>query len=53
MGCKHWSELDDEVSQSYEFCRATGRQCSCSGVKEECNNGRYEEDINEDVGEDR
>jgi hypothetical protein len=52
MGCKYWSEQDDDAGQSCEYCKASGRQCSCSGVKEECNNGQYTEDINEDTGED-
>ena len=39
--CEYWSEVEANDSQTYEFCRRTKKQCSCSGMKIECNNGEY------------
>ena len=63
--CEHWTEIDyggdsddGDTSQSMEYCRAivSGKvygQCSCSGLKEECNNGMYIPQIYDDPREDR
>ena len=48
--CRYWTELDGEGGVSAEFCKSTGKQCSCSGMEEECNNGMYQLDVNEDIG---
>ena len=50
--CTHWQELENEAGQTAEFCRATAKSCSCSGMEEECNNGMYQLDVNEDIGGD-
>ena len=56
--CEHWQELDDEVGDDFEYCRAivSGKvygRCSCSGLREECNNGQYMPQIHDDPREDR
>lgn len=43
--CEYWSEIEDGSGQSFEYCKKTGRAVSCSGVRDECNNGQYMDHI--------
>ena len=46
--CMYWDELEDEGGVSYEYCKKDHRQCSCSGLKAECGNGKYASVVIED-----
>ena len=40
MTCKHWRELDSD-NGCFEYCRAKGKACGCSGVLTQCNYRDY------------
>ncbi len=42
MNCKHWREYDsEETGAMYEYCKAKGEKCSCTGVRIQCNYPDY------------
>ena len=39
--CKHWKELDDDVSSCFEYRKAKRARCSCCGVRKQCSYPNY------------
>ena len=39
--CKHWKELDDDVSSCFEYCKALHSRVACCGAYGQCADIRY------------
>lgn len=39
--CRWWRDDSDDHGRSYEYCRAKGEVCSCSGVLMQCDYPMY------------
>jgi hypothetical protein len=50
--CYYLEGINDRKGNWVEFCRRTLKKCTCQGVKEECENGYYD-DTEYDREEDR